>query len=173
MTSREMRMELVTENNQLGLQEWDLVKTAGKGIGIVMHKKSIDELVVYSMSSVTETHPFDDDGMAKVRRYNADGTIALYSEKTGRKLKNRDIYAIEGIVGIKSYADPVMAIKDFINQNEDIEFDPVFEEVVEEDVCGDCDCDNCDCEAPTPTQDEINLQILAMLNKIMDKLDKN
>lgn len=164
------RAELVTENNKLGLQEWDLVKTRGKGIGIVMHKASIDELVVYSMSSVTETHPHDDDGMAKVRRYNEDGTIALYSEKTGRKLKNRDKYAIEGIVGIKSYTDPVMAIKDFINQNEDIEFDPVVVEPEVEEPETEVGATD-DTAVEMPTQMEINLQMLALLNKIAEKLD--
>lgn len=175
--TREMRMELVTENNALGLQEYDLVKTAGKGIGIVLRKKSLnDELVIYSISSASETHPNDDDGMAKVRRYNADGTIAGHSEKTGRRLKNRDIYTI---VGIKSYTNPVLAMKDFINQKEDIEFDAVIEEVediedVYEDDCDncdcDCDCDNCDCDKETPTQAEINVKILTTLDKILEKL---
>ena len=170
------RMELVTENNKLGLQEWDLVKTVGKGIGIVMHKKSIDELVVYSMSSVTETHPNDDDGMAKVRRYNADGTISLYSEKTGRKLKNRDIYAIQGIVGVKSYVDPVMAIKDFINQNDAIEFDPITEEVVEdvaEAVVENATDDSVDGDTEgvtTITQDEFNVKVVSLLEQILAKL---
>lgn len=161
-TTMTVRKEMVTENNALGLQEYDLVQTTGKGIGIVLRKKSLnDELVIYSISSACETHPNDDDGMAKVRRYNEDGTIATHSETTGRKLKNRDIYTI---VGIKSYTNPVLAMKDFINQNEAIEFDPVIEPVVEE-------VD----ETPvvsteTPTQMDINLQMLAILNKIADRL---
>lgn len=156
------RMEMVTENNKLGLQEYDLVKTAGKGIGIVLRKKSLnDELVIYSISSACETHPNDDDGMAKVRRYNADGTIAQHSETTGRKLKNRDIYTI---VGIKSYVNPVLAMKDFINQNEDIDFDLLVDDTTEE-------CTEETSETVAPTQDEINLQILALLNKIAAKLD--
>lgn len=160
----------VTEDNLLGLQEYDLVKTVGKGIGIVLHKPSIDELVVYSMSSVTETHSHDDDGMAKVRRYNADGTICKYSEKTGKKLKNRDKYAIEGIVGIKSYTNPIEALKDFINQNEDIEFEPVvFDEPVMEDEVN--DFDEVDTPTEMPSQMEINLKILATLDKILAKLD--
>lgn len=117
------RRNLVTENNALGLKEYDLVKTVGKGIGIVQRKQSLnDELVIYSISSAETTHPTDDDGMAKVRRYNADGTIASTSERTGRRLKNRDIYKI---IGIKSYSNPVLAMKDFINQNPDIEFDAI------------------------------------------------
>lgn len=124
--SKTNRTNLVTNTNALGLQEWDLVKTAGKGICIVLRKKSLnDELVLYSMSSATETHPTDDDGMAKVRRYNADGTIATTSETTGKKLKNREIYTI---LGIASYANPVLAMKDFINQNENIDFDMLVEE---------------------------------------------
>ena len=168
------RMELVTENNKLGLQEYDLVKTVGKGIGIVLHKRSIGELVVYSKSSVTETHPNDDDGMAKVRRYNADGTISLYSEKTGRKLKNRDIYAIQGIVGIKSYTDPVMAVKDFINQNDAIEFDPVVEDVTETVVVSTTETETkevTDGETVAQTQEEVNIQVLSSLKEIVGKLD--
>ena len=169
MTTMMTRKEMATENNKLGLQEYDLVLTNGKGIGIVLPKPSLDgELVVYSKSSFTETHPNDDDGMAKVRRYNEDGTIALYSEKTGKKLKNREIYAIEGIVGIKSYTNPIIALKDFINQNEAIEFDPVVEPEVEEAPV----TETADTPTEMPTQMEINLQMLAMLNKINDKLDK-
>lgn len=124
--SKTNRTNLVTENNALGLQEWDLVKTAGKGICIALRKKSLnDELVLYSMSSATETHPNDDDGMAKISRYNADGTIKTTSKKTGKKLKNREIYTI---LGIASYANPVLAMKDFINQNENIDFDMLVEE---------------------------------------------
>lgn len=168
MTTTTMtRKEMVTENNKLGLQEYDLVKTRGKGIGIVMKKPSLDnELVVYSMSSFTSTHLHDDDGMAKVRRYNEDGTIALYSEKTGRKLKNRDIYAIEGIVGIKSYTNPIMALKDFVNQNEDIDFDPVVEPVVEETDTTETPVT----PAEMPSQMEIAMKILAALDKINEKL---
>ena len=114
---------VATPINKLGLKEYDLVKTNGKGIGIVLRKKSLnDELVIYSISSASVTHPTDDDGMAKVRRYSADGTIAKRSETTGKKLKNREIY---NITVIKSYANPVLAMKDFINQNADIVFDPV------------------------------------------------
>lgn len=155
------RAEFVTDNNKLGLQEYDLVKTTGKGIGIVLRKKSLnDELVIYSMTSATETHPLDDDGMAKVRRYNEDGTIAKTSETTGKKLKNRDIYTI---TGIRSYTNPVLAMKDFVNQNPDIEFDAVIEPDVEEPVME---------ETPTtvPTQDEINIKILSALDKILEKL---
>ena len=162
----ETRTALVTENNQLGLQEYDLVKTTGKGIGIVLRKKSLnDELVIYSISSASETHPFDDDGMAKVRRYNADGTVAECSETTGRRLANRSIYTI---TGIKSYANPVLAMKDFINQNYDIEFDPVIEE---DDEVTDTDVVNDDVSQAAPTQEEVNMQILAMLAKINEKLD--
>lgn len=176
MTLVNVHAENATENNALGLREYDLVQTAGKGIGIVLRKKSLnDELVIYSMSSASETHPNDDDGMAKARRYNEDGTIALYSETTGRRLKNRDVYTI---TGIKSYANPVLAMKDFINQNDDIEFDPIMEDVpepaeVETEIDDDVDVDNTEAtENTTPSsQDEINLQILAMLSKISDKLD--
>ena len=166
----EERMALATESNPLGLQAYDLVKTAGKGIGIVLRKPSLNnELVVYSMSSVTTTHPHDDDGMAKVRRYNADGTIATHSETTGNPLKNRDKYAIEGIVGIKSYTNPIIAMKDFINQNEDLEFDPVYveveEEVAEEPVA--------EAAANTPVNEGgVMEQMLALLMKINDKLDR-
>lgn len=167
----ETRTALVTENNQLGLQEYDLVKTTGKGIGIVLRKKSLnDELVIYSISSASETHPTDDDGMAKVRRYNADGTVAECSETTGRRLANRGIYTI---TGIKSYTNPVLAMKDFINQNEDIEFEPVIEEPeideVDEDVVDTETNDNTSQAAPT--QNDINMQILSMLTKINEKLD--
>ena len=114
---------IATANNALGIREYDLVKTAGKGICIALRKKSLnDELVLYSMSSATGRHRNDDDGMAKVRRYNADGKIATTSETTGKKLRNRDKYAI---VGIASYANPVLAMKDFINQNASIEFTPI------------------------------------------------
>ena len=168
MTTTMTRKEMATENNKLGLQEYDLVKTVGKGIGIVMKKPSLDgELVVYSKSSFTETHPNDDDGMAKVRRYNEDGTIALYSEKTGKKLKNRDKYAIEGIVGIKSYTNPIIALKDFFNQNEDIEFDPVVEPVVEETVE---ETETADTPVEMPSQMDIAMKILTMLDKINEKL---
>lgn len=171
MTTMEMRREMATENNKLGLQEFDLVKTAGKGIGIVLKKPSLDdELVVYSMSSFTETHPHDDDGMAKVRRYNEDGTIATHSETTGRKLKNRDIYAIQGIVGIKSYTNPIIAMKDFINQNENIEFDPVVVEEPEVEEVDETPVLTTEMPAEMPSQMEINLQVLAMLNKIADRL---
>lgn len=169
MTTMMTRKEMATENNLLGLQENDLVLTKGKGIGIVLPKPSLDgELVVYSLSSFMETHPNDDDGMAKVRRYNEDGSIALYSEKTGKKLKNRDIYAIEGIVGIKSYTNPIEALKDFFNQNKNIKFDPVTAEVEEEET------ETVDTTETTeaPSQMDINMQILAMLGKINDKLDK-
>lgn len=163
------RENLVTENNVLGLQEYDLVQTTGKGIGIVLRKKSLnDELVIYSISSASETHPFDDDGMAKVRRYNADGTVAETSETTGRRLRNRGIYTI---TGIKSYTNPVLAMKDFINQNNEIEFDPVIEPVIEEPEIEEEDVVSKDATA-TSTQTEVNLQILAMLAKINDKLDK-
>ena len=164
----ETRTALVTENNALGLQEYDLVKTTGKGISIVLRKKSLnDELVIYSISSASETHPFDDDGMAKVRRYNADGTVAECSETTGRRLANRGIYTS---VGIKSYANPVLAMKDFINQNDNIEFDPVIEE---DDDATDTETDvvNDDVSQAAPTQEEVNMQILAMLAKINEKLD--
>lgn len=175
-TTTMTRESLVTENNKLGLQAYDLVKTTGKGIGIVLPKPSLDdELVVYSMSSVTETHPHDDDGMAKVRRYNEDGTIAKYSEKTGKALPNREKYAIEGIVGIKSYTNPIVALKDFINQNEDIEFDPVVGEVIVEEIEEDFDDYDCDYEDDSAdetesTQMKINMKILKALDKILAKL---
>lgn len=161
----EMRREMATENNQLGLQVYDLVKTVGKGIGIVLHKPSDDELVIYSPSSACVTHPNDDDGMAKVRRYNADGTIATHSEATGKKLANREIYTI---TGIKSYANPILAMKDVVNQNEDVEFDPVYvepvEEVVEEPITETTD---------TPVASEgVMEQMLSLLVKINNKLDK-
>ena len=166
----EERLALATENNPLGLQAYDLVKTAGKGIGIVLRKPSLNnELVVYSMSSVTETHPHDDDGMAKVRRYNADGTIATHSEATGNPLKNRDKYAIEGIVGIKSYENPIIAMKDFINQNEDLVFDPVYVEVEEEAVEPVVETGAADTPVPEAGVME---QMLALLMKINDKLDR-
>ena len=163
----EMRREMATENNQLGLQVYDLVKTVGKGIGIVLHKPSDDELVIYSASSACVTHPNDDDGMAKVRRYNADGTIATHSETTGKKLANREIYTI---TGIKSYANPILAMKDVVNQNEDVEFDPIYvepevEEVAEEPVA--------EASANTPvTEGGVMEQMLALLMKINDKLDR-
>ena len=164
--SRETR---ITATNALGLQEYDLVQTAGKGIGIVLRKKSLgDELVIYSISSASETHPFDDDGMAKVRRYNSDGIVAEYSERTGRRLKNRDIYTI---TGVKSYVNPVLAMKDFINQNEDIEFDPVIEPVIEEEVEPEIEEVAENEETAVSSQDEVNMQILSMLMKINEKLD--
>lgn len=166
------RTNLVTENNLLGLQEYDLVQTVGKGIGIVLRKKSLnDELVIYSMSSASETHPNDDDGMAKVRRYNEDGTIATRSERTGRKLKNRDIYTI---VGIKSYTNPVLAMKDFINQNADIEFDPVIEEPEFEEDFDDSYGDDENVDVATPVANDTNVlfaSMLDMLAKINEKLD--
>lgn len=114
---------VATPINVLGLKEYDLVKTVGKGIGIVLRKKSLnDELVIYSMSSATGRHRNDDDGMAKVRRYRADGTVPSTSETTGRRLRNRDKYTI---LGVASYANPVLAMKDFINQNPNIVFDPI------------------------------------------------
>ena len=158
------RRNNVTENNKLGLQEYDLVRTAGKGIGIVQRKKSLnDELVIYSISSASETHPTDDDGMAKVRRYNADGTIAQTSETTGRKLKNRDIYTI---TGIKSYTNPVLAMKDFINQNENVVFDPVVENVTETEAA--------EVETSTiPTEmQSMFAQMVSSLELINNKLDE-
>lgn len=114
---------IASANNVLGIREYDLVKTVGKGICIALRKKSLnDELVLYSISSAMGRHAHDDDGMAKVRRYNADGTIATTSESTGNNLRNREKYTI---VGIKSYVNPVLAMKDFINQNTDIAFDPI------------------------------------------------
>lgn len=157
------RTNLVTTNNALGLQEYDLVKTAGKGICIVLRKKSLnDELVIYSISSASETHPFDDDGMAKVRRYNADGTIANTSETTGRRLRNREIYTI---TGIKSYANPVLAMKDFINQNEDIEFDSI-----ENNGTGNV-TESDDTNATDTTDKALLEQMVSLLTKINDKLD--
>ena len=159
------RRNNVTENNKLGLQEYDLVKTVGKGIGIVLRKQSLnDELVIYSISSAETTHPTDDDGMAKVRRYNADGTIAQRSEKTGRRLRNRDIYTI---IGIKSYANPVLAMKDFINQNEDIEFEPVIEPEVEVEP----EVDETTEVAADTQVETVFAQMLQMLDKINTKLD--
>lgn len=162
MTSTERRNN-VTENNALGLQEYDLVKTAGKGIGIVLRKQSLnDELVIYSISSAETTHPSDDDGMAKVRRYNADGTIASTSETTGRKLRNRGIYTI---TGIKSYANPVLAMKDFINQNENV----VFDAVGATETSNVNDTDNVETSAETR---EMFSQMLSMLESMNSKLDE-
>jgi len=155
------RRNNVTENNKLGLQEYDLVKTVGKGIGIVLRKQSLnDELVIYSISSAETTHPTDDDGMAKVRRYNADGTIKSTSETTGRRLKNRSIYKI---TGIKSYANPVLAMKDFINQNANIVFESV-DEIEEVDV-------EVAVETEEPEMSAIFSQMLSILNSIDSKLN--
>ena len=149
---------VATPINLLGLKEYDLVKTSGKGIGIVLRKQSLnDELVIYSMSSANVTHPSDDDGMAKVRRYDANGKIATTSETTGRKLRNRAIYTI---TGVKSYANPVLAMKDFINQNLEIEFEPIVAPTPVE------------MPAATPTETEILTQILASLEKMNNKLDE-
>ena len=149
---------VATPINLLGLKEYDLVKTAGKGIGIVLRKQSLnDELVIYSMSSANITHPNDDDGMAKVRRYDANGKIATTSETTGRKLRNRAVYTI---TGVKSYANPVLAMKDFINQNPAIEFDPIVAPTPVE------------VPAATPTEVEILTQILSSLEKMNSKLDE-
>ena len=161
MTSE--RRNNVTENNALGLREYDLVKTAGKGIGIVLRKQSLgDELVIYSISSAETTHPSDDDGMAKVRRYNADGTIASTSETTGRKLRNREIYTI---TGIKSYTNPVLAMKDFINQNENV----VFDAVVEENGTEAAEVETA--EIPTEVQ-AMFTQMISSLESINSKLDE-
>lgn len=150
---------VATPINLLGLKEYDLVKTAGKGIGIVLRKQSLnDELVIYSMSSANITHPNDDDGMAKVRRYDANGKIATTSETTGKKLKNRGIYTI---TGVKSYANPVLAMKDFINQNPDIEFEPIVAPTTEVPV-----------ETAPTTEMEVLTQILASLEKMNNKLDE-
>ena len=151
---------VATPINLLGLKEYDLVKTVGKGIGIVLRKQSLnDELVIYSMSSANVTHPSDDDGMAKVRRYDANGKIATTSETTGRKLRNRAIYTI---TGVKSYANPVLAMKDFINQNSEIEFDPIVAPTPVE------------VAAPTPatTEMDVLVQILGSLEKMNNKLDE-
>lgn len=147
-----------TPINALGLKEFDLVQTVGKGIGIVLRKKSLnDELVIYSMSSATGRHRHDDDGMAKVRRYSADGKIAGTSEATGKKLRNRDKYTITGIA---SYSNPVLAMKDFINQNANIVFTPVV--------------------VPTPApavtvvptnMDAAFAEMIALLRDMNDKLD--
>lgn len=163
-------VRVATPINKLGLKAFDIVRTVGKGMGIVLPKASLNgELVIYSLSSAVDTHRDDDDGMAKVRRYNDDGTIALYSETTGRRLANRDIYTITGIA---SYVNPILAMKDFINQNPDIDFDPVIVDV--DDDFDDCafDYDDDDADVAAPTQDDINLQMLAMLAKIADKLDR-
>lgn len=168
---------IATPINALGLKEYDLVQTVGKGIGIVLRKKSInDELVIYSLSSASVTHPNDDDGMAKVRRYNADGTIVERNETTGKKLKNRDIYTI---TGIKSYVNPVLAMKDFINQNTDIEFDPVVVTPVAETTETVADNVPTDTADVTPeidiTEDmskkEMFAEMLKALNGINNKLD--
>lgn len=162
MTSTERRNN-VTENNALGLQEYDLVRTAGKGIGIVLRKQSLgDELVIYSISSANETHPTDDDGMAKIRRYDANGKIATTSETTGRKLRNRGIYTI---TGIKSYANPVLAMKDFINQNENV----VFDAVGATETSNVNDTDNVETSAETR---EMFSQMLSMLESVNSKLDE-
>lgn len=152
---------IATVNNALGIREWDLVKTVGKGICIALRKKSLnDELVLYSMSSATVTHRNDDDGMAKVRRYNADGTIASTSEATGRTLRNRDAYTI---VGIASYTNPVLAMKDFINQNANIEFDPIV-------VDTDDDDDNLDVVVETDMAAYF-AEMISLLHEMNDKLD--
>ena len=164
-------VRVTTPINKLGLKEYDLVKTAGKGIGIVLRKKSLnDELVIYSISSASVTHPSDDDGMAKVRRYASDGTIAQISETTGKKLKNRDKYTI---TGIKSYANPVLAMKDFINQNEDIVFDPIVVIPVTTETVADAPAD-----IPTETDivedmtsEEMFAEMLKALCGINDQLD--
>lgn len=177
MTTREMRKEMMTENNKLGLQAYDLVQTTGKGIGIVLPKKSLDgELVIYSMSSASITHPGDDDGMAKVRRYNEDGTIATHSEKTGRRLKNRDIYTITGVV---SYDNPILAMKDFINQNPDLEFDPVVDpepEVPEVDETMEVDTEEAKESEETTSADTKAMMTMfekmtSMFGNMADKLD--
>ena len=149
---------IATANNALGIREYDLVKTAGKGICIALRKKSLnDELVLYSMSSATGRHRNDDDGMAKVRRYDANGKIATTSEATGKKLRGREKYAI---IGIASYANPVLAMKDFINQNASIEFDPVVVPVTAPvDVAPACACD------------EAFAEIIALLRDMNAKLD--
>ena len=161
---------IATPINALGLKEFDLVKTVGKGIGIVLRKPSLnDELVIYSISSATETHRNDDDGMAKVRRYNADGTIASTSETSGRNLRNRDQYTI---VGIASYVNPVLAMKDFINQNANIDFDPVIVE-------SDNELDDDVVSTPDPTADvtvapdimSAFAEMAALLREMNDKLD--
>ena len=150
---------VATPINLLGLKEYDLVRTTGKGIGIVLRKQSLnDELVIYSMSSANLTHPSDDDGMAKVRRYNADGTIATTSETTGRKLRNRGIYTITGVA---SYANPVLAMKDFINQSDSIEFEPIVAPTTEVPV-----------ETAPTTEMEVLMQILNSLEKMNSKLDE-
>lgn len=149
---------VATPINLLGLKEYDLVRTTGKGIGIVLRKQSLnDELVIYSMSSANLTHPNDDDGMAKVRRYDANGKIATTSETTGKKLKNRGIYTITGVA---SYANPVLAMKDFINQSDSIEFEPVVTptEVIT--------------ETPATTEMEVLVQILDSLKQMNSKLDE-
>lgn len=149
---------IATANNPLGIREYDLVKTAGKGICIALRKKSLnDELVLYSMSSATGRHRNDDDGMAKVRRYSADGTIAATSERTGKTLRNRDKYTI---VGIASYANPVLAMKDFINQSASVPFDPVVVPTVADVTV-----------AGTIVMDTAFAEIISLLRAMNDKLD--
>ena len=173
-TNATVAARVTTPINPLGLKEYDLVKTAGKGIGIVLRKKSLnDELVIYSISSASVTHPFDDDGMAKVRRYNADGTIATHSETTGKKLKNRGVYKI---TGIKSYANPVLAMKDFINQNTDIVFDPVVVVPVATETVTDTTTETTVPTEPINVSEDMSkkemfMEMLKALNGINNKLD--
>ena len=114
--------------------------------------------------------------MAKVRRYASDGTISQISEETGKKLKNRDIYTI---VGIKSYVNPVLAMKDFINQNEEIEFNSIVVVPVETEVVTETPTDTPDTNAATETVDvtedmskkELFVEMLKALYGINEKLD--
>ena len=163
---------IATPINALGLKEFDLVKTVGKGIGIVLRKPSLnDELVIYSISSATITHRYDDDGMAKVRRYNADGTIASTSETSGRNLRNRDQYTI---VGIASYVNPVLAMKDFINQNANIDFDPVIvpsDNELDDDVTVATPDPAADIAVDTPDIADAFAEMIALLRDMNEKLD--
>ena len=163
---------IATPINALGLKEFDLVKTVGKGIGIVLRKPSLnDELVIYSISSATITHRYDDDGMAKVRRYNADGTIAPTSEATGRNLRNRDQYTI---VGIASYVNPVLAMKDFINQDANIAFDPIIvpsDNELDDDVAVATPDTSADVAGVTPDMSNAFAEMIALLRDMNAKLD--
>lgn len=156
------RTDLVNENNMLGLQEYDLVSTTGKGICIVLRRPTIDELVVYSMSSITETHEKDDEGAARVARYTEDGTV----------VSGKDEFTITGIA---SYDNPILALKDFINQADDIDFDEVDvedeDETDEDDETMDTDCETSDCETAATTETDIQSQMLALLIQINEKLN--
>lgn len=165
---------IATAGNALGIREFDLVKTVGKGICIALRKKSLnDELVLYSMSSATGRHANDDDGMAKVRRYDSMGKIAPTSESTGRNLTGRDKYTI---VGIASYVNPVLAMKDFINQNANVAFDPVVVNERDDDDTANTapttPATTADDTVPTADMTEMFAEMIGLLRNMNAKLDE-